>query len=108
MLRFMLDTNLCIRVLRDRPPVMRRFNECAGELCISTVALMELLHGAAASSRPDHNRREVGRMASRLQVLACDEAAATHAANCRPCPKPWPANRDQQSWRIPPCHRTHA
>lgn len=82
MLRFMLDTNVCIRVLRDRPPVIRqRFTDCADELCISTVVLMELLHGAAASSRPAENRRAVDRMASRLQVLAFDEAAATHAAD---------------------------
>jgi tRNA(fMet)-specific endonuclease VapC len=52
-LRYMLDTNLCIRVLRDRPrAVQTRFNLEADGLCISTVVLTELLHGAAKSDRP--------------------------------------------------------
>jgi tRNA(fMet)-specific endonuclease VapC len=53
MLRYLLDTNLCIRVLRDRPAGLRpRFNAAAETLCISTVTLAELLHGAAKSARP--------------------------------------------------------
>lgn len=84
MLRYLLDTNLCIRVLRDRPPAAReRFNLEADSLCISTIVLTELLHGAAKSSRPEHNRREVERFAARLDVLAFDEAAADHAADIR-------------------------
>lgn len=84
MLRYMLDTNLCIRVLRDRPQALReRFNENAEELCISTIVLTELLHGAAKSARPEHNRREVERFGARLEVLAFDEAAADHAADIR-------------------------
>lgn len=84
MLRYLLDTNLCIRVLRDRPPQVReRFNLEADSLCISTIVLTELLHGAAKSDRPDHNRTEVERFASRLDVLAFDDAAADHAAEIR-------------------------
>jgi tRNA(fMet)-specific endonuclease VapC len=52
MLRNMLDTNLCIRVLRDRPAGLGpRFNAEAEALCISTITLTELLHGAAPQSR---------------------------------------------------------
>jgi predicted nucleic acid-binding protein len=52
MLRYLLDTNLYIRVLRDRPTTGRdRFNNDADSLCISTIVLMELLHGAAKSAR---------------------------------------------------------
>ncbi|NOG73455.1 tRNA(fMet)-specific endonuclease VapC [Roseicella sp. DB1501] len=80
MLRHMLATNLCIRVLRDRPPGLRsRFNAEAETLCISTITLTELLHGAAKSGRPAENRREVEGFASRLAVLPFDEAAAAHA-----------------------------
>src|SRR3712207_4238665 len=58
MLRYMLDTNLCVRVLREKPASARaRFNENADGLCISTVVLMELLHGAAKSGRAAENRR---------------------------------------------------
>lgn len=84
MLRYMLDTNVCIRVLRDRPQTLReRFNAQADGLCISTVVLMELLHGAAKSARPDANRLEVSRFAARLDVLSFDEHAAAHAADIR-------------------------
>ncbi|MBO9547256.1 tRNA(fMet)-specific endonuclease VapC [Caulobacter sp.] len=84
MLRYLLDTNLCIRVLRDRPQGLReRFNANAEALCMSTVVLTELLHGAAKSVRPEHNRREVERFAAKLEVLAFDEAAADHAADIR-------------------------
>lgn len=84
MLRYMLDTNLCIRLLRDRPAGLRpRFNEQADSLCISTIVLMELLHGAEKSARPEHNRREVENLAGRLQVLPFDMEAAAHAADIR-------------------------
>ena len=84
MLRYMLDTNLCIRVLRDRPASIRpRFNAEADGICISTIILTEILHASAKSARPDHNRREVERFASRLEVLPFDAAAAFHAADIR-------------------------
>ena len=84
MLRYLLDTNLCIRVLRDRPTTLRdRFNNEADSLCISTIVLMELLHGAEKSARPAHNRREVERFAARLEVLPYDAGAAGHTADIR-------------------------
>lgn len=52
MLRFLLDANLCIRVLRERSPSLReRFNREAAAMAISTIVLTELLHGAAKSAR---------------------------------------------------------
>lgn len=84
MLRYLLDTNLSIRVLRDRPRQVReRFNLEADSLCISTIVLTELLYGAAKSDRPEHNRNEVEGFAARLEVLSFDAAAADHAADIR-------------------------
>lgn len=84
MLRHLLDTNLCIRVLRDRPASLRgRFNAEADTLCIPTIVLTELLYGAAKSQKPADGRREVERFASRLQVLPFDAPAADHAADIR-------------------------
>jgi tRNA(fMet)-specific endonuclease VapC len=84
MLRYMLDTNLCIRVLRDRPPTLRpRFNAEAEALSISTIVLTELLHGAAKSTKPVENRHEVEHFAARLEVLPFDDAAAAHSADIR-------------------------
>ena len=84
MLRYLLDTNLCIRVLRDRPAGLRdRFNSEADGLCISTVVLYELLTGAAKSARPQHHRQAVEQFASRIAVLPFDSEAADHAASIR-------------------------
>lgn len=84
MLRYLLDSNLCIRVLRHRPPsLLARFNEEADALAISTIVVNELLYGAARSARPVANRREVEDFASRLEVLPFDYAGADHAADIR-------------------------
>lgn len=84
MLRYMLDTNLCIRVLRDRPASARhRFNLEAEALSISSIVLMELLYGAEKSGRPEYHRQEVERFAERLSVLPYDADAAAHTADIR-------------------------
>lgn len=84
MLRYLLDTNISIRVLRDRPAALRaQFNDKAEALCISTVVLTELLHGAEKSARPTGTRREVEGFAARLAVLPFDAEAAAHAAEIR-------------------------
>ena len=84
MLRYLLDTNFCIRVIRDRPASLRpRFNAEAGALCISDVVLFELLYGAERSARPAENRKVVERFAARLSVLPFDSDAAAHTAEIR-------------------------
>lgn len=84
MLRYLLDTNLCIRVLRDRPVGLRvRFNTEASGLCMSDVVFYELLFGAEKSAKPAENRAAVEHFAARLSVLPFDSAAAAHAANIR-------------------------
>ena len=84
MLRYLLDTNFCIHVLRNRPADLRaRMNENADALCTSTIVKMELLQGAALSTRADQNRLEVEHFCARLEVLPFDENAAAHAADIR-------------------------
>lgn len=84
MLRYLLDTNLCIRVVRDRPSGLRpRFNAEASSLCISDVVLYELLYGAEKSAKPAESRQTVERFAARLTVLPYDSSAAAHTADIR-------------------------
>ncbi len=84
MLRYLLDTNLCIRVLRDRPQGLRaRFNANAEALGLSDVVLYELLYGAERSNDPPRIRREVEHFAGRLTVLPFDSEAAAHTAEIR-------------------------
>jgi tRNA(fMet)-specific endonuclease VapC len=80
----MLDTNICIRLLRDRNvPLRARFNAESAGLCISTILLTESLHGAVKSARPIENRNEVELFAARLGVMAFDAEAATQAGDIR-------------------------
>lgn len=80
----MLDTDLCIQVVRDRPPELRqRFNEAADQLCISAITLAELWHGAEKPARPAHNRQVVEQFAARLEVLPFAEAAAAQYGQLR-------------------------
>jgi len=54
-------------------------NAEAETLCISTITVTELFHGAARSAKPVENRQEVERMVARLTVLDFDSRAAAHA-----------------------------
>lgn len=84
MLRFMLDTNICIYVIKNRPPVLReKFNEHAQDLCISSVTLAELLYGAEKSANRKNSLDVVENFAARLAVLPFDEKAAAHYGQIR-------------------------
>ena len=84
MLRYLLDSNLLIEVLRRRPAKLRtRFNREASVLATSSVVVSELFFGALISARPVENREEVERLLSRLDILSFDRGAAEHAADIR-------------------------
>jgi tRNA(fMet)-specific endonuclease VapC len=80
----MLDTDICIYVLKDRPSRLReRFNRLAEQLCISTITLAELSYGVEKSSRRDENRRAVDGFAARLDVVPFSAEAALHYGQVR-------------------------
>jgi len=84
MLNYMLDTNIAIYVIRRRPPeVLSIFNQHAGQLCISSITLSELMHGVEKSVKVDHNLRQVEDFISRLTVLEYGNKAAAHYGNIR-------------------------
>ena len=84
MLRYLLDSNLCIRLIRDRQPSLRaRFDAEAAALCISTVVLFELEYAAANSGRIAEGQAQVAALARKLQVLEFDAAAARHAGEIK-------------------------
>ncbi len=84
MLKYMLDTNIVIYVIKRRPiEAMGIFNLHAGQMCISSITLAELLHGAEKSAKPEHNLRQVEDFVSRLEVLEYGIKAAAHYGNIR-------------------------
>lgn len=84
MLKYMLDTNICIFTLKNKPEAVREaFNRHHGQLCISTVTLMELIYGAEKSAVPERNLAVVEGFAARLEVLNYDSHAAAHSGQLR-------------------------
>lgn len=84
MLRYLLDTNIAIYTIKNRPQQVReRFVRHQGRLALSTISLMELLYGAEKSSQPERNARDVEGFAARLEVLDYSPAAAAHTGQIR-------------------------
>jgi tRNA(fMet)-specific endonuclease VapC len=84
MLQYMLDTNICIHVLRNYPgQLLERFNRLADQLCLSSMTLAELHYGAEKSERRSDNLRAVEHFAARLEVLPFAEKAARHYGQIR-------------------------
>ncbi len=84
MLKYLLDTNIVIYVIKKRPIcALETFNKHQGRLAISSVTLAELIHGAEKSAFPEKNLAVVEDFCSRLDVLSYDEKAAYHYGNIR-------------------------
>lgn len=84
MLRYMLDTNICIFTIKSRPQEVREaFKRHHGQMCISTVTLMELIYGAEKSANPGRTLADVEGFAARLEVLDYDAEAAAHTGLLR-------------------------
>ena len=79
MLRYLLDTNIVIYVLKRRPiEVLSLFNENASRMAISAITLSELFQGAEKSSRVSDNLVAIEDFFSRLEVLPYGAKAAQH------------------------------
>ena len=84
MLRYLLDTNIVIYVLKRRPiEVLGTFNANADRMAISAITLAELLHGAEKSSQVSNNLSAIEDFCSRMEVLAYDTKAALHYGSIR-------------------------
>jgi len=86
MLRYMLDTNTCIRAMRagSTTQFAGRFNRHASQICISSIVLAELHFGAENSQRAVQNLEAIESFTARLQaVLAFDADAAADYGRIR-------------------------
>ena len=84
MLRYLLDTNIVIYVIKNKPlSVLNVFNEHAGHMAISTITLAELLHGAEKSNAPARSLAVVEDFCSRLEIVPYGPKAAQHYGSIR-------------------------
>ena len=68
-----LDTDVCVEVMRHNPVVERRFRACLGEARVAAMTAAELLYGAEKSDRPDENRMQVEEFLGMVPMLPTDE-----------------------------------
>jgi len=82
---FLLDTNICIELIRGRSPhVLSQLRKCGvGEVAISSITLAELQYGVARSSEPARNELALARFCLSLERIAFDTAAAQAYGNVR-------------------------
>ena len=84
MLKYMLDTNIAIYVIKRRPiELLQIFNQHTNQLCVSSITLAELLHGVEKSSLVEQNLKNVENFISRLEVLDYGNKAASHYGDIR-------------------------
>ena len=77
MLKYLLDANIVIYVIKRRPAAVREvFNRQHSRMALSAVTLAELLHGVEKSSDPPRNLTVVEEFCSRLTVLPYSAKAA--------------------------------
>src|SRR5579862_78728 len=87
-MNYMLDTNACVAVLRNRPPSVRNRAEAAqaggSRLAISSIALHELWYGTYKSTRVDQGVWQLRIfLAGGIEVLQFDEKDARISGQLR-------------------------
>jgi tRNA(fMet)-specific endonuclease VapC len=75
---YMLDTNMCIYLMKQQPPeVAARFAQChVGDVVMSAITYAELQYGVAACAAPSRERKNLAALVEDIPVLPFDDAAA--------------------------------
>lgn len=84
-MKYMLDTNICIYVIKRRPAaVIERFlMHDPGDICISSITYAELMHGVAKSQAQEKNQIALSLFLSPIAILDFDNAAAEEYGRVR-------------------------
>lgn len=80
----MLDTNICIYVMKNRPQIAKQYFSChSHQLCISSVVMMELLYSTEKSEFVNKNLLAVYDFTSHIPIVDFDVRASAHTANIK-------------------------
>jgi tRNA(fMet)-specific endonuclease VapC len=84
-MKFMLDTNTCIYIIKRKPPdVIERFKQTdISQIGISSVTLSELLYGVSKSSKPEQNQIALTQFIAPLVILPYGDEAAQYYGDLR-------------------------
>ena len=77
-MKYLLDTNICIYLIKHRPPSVRKHFErlAPGDVGISSITLAELEYGVQKSRFPEKNHSALTQFVLPLEVPAFDAEAA--------------------------------
>jgi len=77
-MKFMLDTNICIYLIKENPPqVLGKFEQYSvGEIGLSSITVAELQYGVQKSKFQEQNQTALQQFLTPLVVADFDEAAA--------------------------------
>ncbi|MDY6329134.1 MAG: type II toxin-antitoxin system VapC family toxin [Lachnospiraceae bacterium] len=84
-MRYMLDTNICIYLIKHKPPqVFEKLQEHnPDEICISSVTYAELVHGVEKSKAVERNRLALTILLANIEILDFDMKAAEEYGRIR-------------------------
>lgn len=81
----MLDTNICIYIIKRKPlDVIERFKQTKiSQIGVSTITLSELLYGVLKSSKPAQNQMALAQFIAPLEILPYGDDAAQYYGTLR-------------------------
>ncbi len=84
-MKYMLDTNICIYIIKRKPQVVidRFLRTDISEIGISSITLSELLYGVSKSSKPEQNQMALTQFMAPLEILPYGDDAAQYYGNLR-------------------------
>lgn len=84
-MKYILDTNICIYIIKQRPAqVFAKFRTLPlGSVGISSITLAELAYGVKKSARPEKNQTALDRFLVPLDVIGFDYRAAREYGTIR-------------------------
>ncbi|MFZ5820716.1 MAG: type II toxin-antitoxin system tRNA(fMet)-specific endonuclease VapC [Chloroflexota bacterium] len=77
-MKYMLDTNICIGLIRQKPQrLVERLTQCAPlEVGVSSITVAELAYGAQKSSRVEQNMSALEQFLLPLEIAGFDQRAS--------------------------------
>jgi|SRR5690606_28704074 len=84
-MKFILDTNICIYLIKKKPiQVFNKFKEFPlGSIGISSISLAELQYGIQKSNQPDKNQKALIEFLLPLEIVEFEVSAAIEYGNIR-------------------------
>ena len=84
-MKYLLDTNICIFLIRKKSPVVVQhlLQHSFTDVAVSSITIAELQYGVAKSAAPQQNQVALDHFLLPLTIVPFDETAAAHYGEIR-------------------------